>query len=133
MRLNLNEWADSEKKMETSVKIEHRLPPHFEKSCDVFVTCNVRRCDHYFLLDMKTSSQLQICCQRCLQKTSVPYSHEMTLAVCRDETTADKVLQDYESIVAPSSIADLVEIITDELHLYSPKFHEKVENCDIFD
>jgi len=131
MRLNLKDLQKNTEKSHAVLEITDRLPPQFAKPCTVEVDYQVRKIQDYYLIDLHTTADVTIHCMRCAEEVKLPYENETTIAVCNSDTRAETLLKDYECIVTRDHIVDLTDIITDELHLYSPQFHPDKSNCNL--
>ena len=121
------------KQLETShvqLRLSERLP--FQIVSDCMLSCNyaVRSYPDYFLLTLDVSGVLSTQCQRCLDVFESDYSNYTELAICRDEATAAKIMEDYECIVSNHHEIDLANIVTDELHLYASEKHAERVECN---
>ena len=68
-------------------------------------------------------------CQRCLQEFPHAYSHQTKLAVCKTDELAEKLMETFECTVNYKGEIDLIEVLTDDLHLFSPEKHQNVLEC----
>ena len=130
MLINVKTCAGQDKPSTISLEIQERLPSHIEGPCLLTCGFSVKNCVDYYLLSLKTTGPLRIICQRCLQTFVTAYEHEMQLAVCDSEPAAEQLMNDYDSVVAKYNQIDLVELLTDDLHLYSPVSHPDSKECD---
>ena len=129
MKINLKTAA--KQSVEKSViQLRERLPerihPPSELSLNFQVTCN----DNYYLLKLDVFGTLTITCQRCLKAFQYTYSNTTELAICMNDNVAETLMEQWECIVADNNEIDLVEILTDEIHLYAPEKHENSIDCD---
>lgn len=130
MKLNLQDLANRGKKESISLKIQERIPHFLEGPCEVLVHYEVKAEFKYYLIHLKTSASLQVICQRCLDSFTIPYQHEDLLCVCLNEADSDELMERYECISATLGFVDLIDIITDELHLHAPQHHASLEDCN---
>lgn len=130
MRIDLWELAKSGEKAHTKITITERLPPHLEEPCVVTVHYEAKAIDDFFLLTMTTQAELNIYCQRCAQVFQFPYKNTLELAICDNENRAESLAMRYESLAVEHGRVDLETLITDELYLYAPQFHENEVDCD---
>jgi uncharacterized protein len=111
------------------VTLKERLPDYVAP-CQLNARYNVEARDKYYLIHLKTTGELDITCQRCMQEFRVPYENQTVLAVCQTDEKAEQMLELYETIVSSNGKVDLVELIIDELHLYAPNVHLEINDCD---
>lgn len=107
-------------------QIETRLPRHVEHVAPVDCDYRVVQKDDYYILDMETAAVVDVCCQRCLEPFQYSYHHQQTIACCLNEATAHRLMKLYDCIVVPDGIVDLIEVITDDIHLNVPEMHADV-------
>ncbi len=112
------------------VLIESRLPRFIRPPCEITASLQIDVCEQYYLLSLNTMGSLVIICQRCLGDFSYDYRHQNQLAICSSEEVAERLIGDYDVIVSATSEIDLVDILTDDLHLFCPEKHEDVDFCD---
>lgn len=120
------------KQLESSrvqLNLSERLPFHIVSDCALVCDYFVRSYPDYYLLTLDVSGVLSIQCQRCLEIFQYDYSNRTELAVCRDETTAENMMEQYDCIVSSHHEVDLGAIVTDELHLYAPEKHPELIEC----
>lgn len=130
MLINLKTSAVKAEPEKICVEITERLPANIEGPCVVNCDFSVQDLTDYFLLTLRVNSKLTIICQRCLHEFSHSYSNQTVLAVCHSDELAVKLMSNYECIVAKDKQVDLIELITDELYLYSPENHQNSSECD---
>jgi uncharacterized protein len=111
------------------ITLTDRLPSQIVADCTLNCDYRVQRFADFHLLTLDVKSALSLLCSRCLEVFTYPYENHTELAVCRDEATATQVMNQYECIVGNQNTLDLVEILTDELHLYAPYMHK--ETCQL--
>lgn len=111
------------------LKLSERLPYYIVSDCTLDCEYLVQRFPNYYLLRLNVSGELSIQCQRCLENFTYPYENQTEVAICRDDLTAESLMEQYECIVAPQNELDLVPIVTDELYLYAPEKHAELIDC----
>lgn len=126
--LHLHELA-KQSSQERQVTLESRLPAHVISPCVLKVTYQVKAFDNYYLLKLETQGDLHLVCQRCLQAFDYAYINASQIAICQTDERANQLQEQYECIVSPHYQVQLSELITDELHLYSPQFHSEMKDC----
>ncbi len=129
MRINLKTSAARSEHQSLSIEIQDRLPEHLNSPCIINCSFEVKGFQNYYLVDLKSDSNLTVTCQRCLSDFSYPYSNQTELAVCNSEEIAEKMMDRYDCIVATNEV-DLEELLTDELYLFTPEFHLDHNYCD---
>ena len=111
------------------LRLSERLPYYIISDCDLVCDYFVRHFVDYYLLTLDVSGVISIQCQRCLESFPHHYVNHTELAICGDEITAEKMMEQYECIASPSFEVDLASILTDELHLYAPEKHAELIEC----
>lgn len=130
MRINLKKYPKNEGLEAVHLTLTERLPPHVVAPCMLSCQYRLRAYDHYYLLELISEGEITLLCQRCLDSFSLPYHEESLLAICDSEATAEKLMSLYETMVETSHQIDLVDIVTDELHLSLPEMHAEVSLCN---
>lgn len=130
MKLNLKELAASQEATEVSLVLTERLPSQIKGPCQMVSRFKISAYPDYYLIEIQTTGKLTIICQRCLGEFDFVYSNQTVLAVCKDESVAEQLMENYECIIDHLATPDLTELVTDELHLYHPSIHENLEDCD---
>ncbi|STX51331.1 metal-binding, possibly nucleic acid-binding protein [Legionella busanensis] len=130
MLIDLKTQAKQLENQTVEVYVTKRLPNRIPTPCSLKCIYEVKPIDNYFLLSMQVSGTIEIECQRCLNMFLYDYKNITTLAICNSEASAEKLMEKYECIVANNFFIDLVELVTDELHLYSPEYHLNIDDCD---
>ena len=125
MKINLKKTSQQSQPSSVSLTLEERLPPFLAESCVATCDYSVISHDDFDLLITEVHTDLKVVCQRCLEVFEHTYRRRSELAVCRDDTKASHHMASYDSVVSDQGEVDLVEIITDELHLYCPEKHEE--------
>lgn len=120
----------NQKPQTTNLSLQERLPDFIVTPCQVNVSFYVEQQDDFYLIHLKVTGTLKSICQRCMQEFSSLYDNITTIAVCRDDERAQRLLEQYECIVSTNLQVDLEELIVDELHLYAPMFHVQASDCD---
>ncbi|KTD00804.1 YceD family protein [Fluoribacter gormanii] len=111
------------------VTLSERLPNFITSSCQLDVTYQVEAKEDFYLIHLHVKGQLPIQCQRCLDEFNFPYDNITVIAVCRNDERAEQILEHYECIVSENLQVSLEDILIDELHLYAPQFHPKIDDC----
>ena len=112
------------------INLSERLPFFIIPDCSLVCDYSVRSYPDYFLLTLDVSGVISTQCQRCLDVFQSDYSNYTELAICRDEATAENMMEDYECIVSNHHEVDLACIVTDELHLYASEKHTELVECN---
>ncbi|MGQ3887414.1 YceD family protein [Legionella sp. CNM-1927-20] len=130
MLIDLKTQAKQLEGQTVEVYLKERMPNRIPAPCSLSCTYLVKEVDDYFLLSLEVSGQLDIECQRCLKNFLYDYKNTTTLAICNADSCAEKLMDKYECVVANNFFIDLIELVTDELHLYSPENHLNIGECD---
>ena len=113
-----------------ALELHERLPQRISGPCAL--ACDFEIEDHtdYYVLKLSVSGLLTMICQRCIHEFKHAYSHETQLAVCKNDELAETLMESFECTVNQTGEIDLVEVLTDDLHLFSPEKHLDVIECD---
>lgn len=130
MLINLRSCTARDQSKLIEIELVERLPENIVTPCTVNCNYEVQSSSDYYLLSMQVKGLIQIECQRCLSTFSYNYDNQTTLAACSSEEMAEKLLSDYETVVAENNQVDLKELIIDELILNCPKKHLDINDCD---
>ncbi len=131
MNICLNTYSKQSESQRALITLQERLPERISGPCQLTCDFHVVSYDNYFVLTLDIAGLLVVTCQRCLHVFQVDYCHQSQLAVCVNDAVAETLMEHFECIVAGDHQVDLVEILTDELHLYSPEKHPNPTDCDI--
>ncbi len=115
---------------QAKIQLHERLPERVHNASEVTVAYDVTNQDIYYLLTLDVRAVLTVNCQRCLHPFQHDYCNQTTLAVCTDDEIAESLMEQWECIVASNNEVELVEILTDELHLSAPEKHENFADCN---
>jgi uncharacterized protein len=130
MLINLKTKAANADAETFRVEISERLPANIAGPCLIEGDYTFQFFSTYYLLTLTIAGDLTVICQRCLHEYPHHYSNTSVLAVCESDELANTLMNDYECVVVKDNQVDLIELITDELHLYSPENHLNYEDCD---
>lgn len=129
MKLNIQKCQLQEKKGPFQAVITERLPFYVKKADISSFYYTTQMFKEYYLLTLEVSAELKIECQRCMHDFDYKYNNINNLAVCRSEEIAEKLMTEYEPLVSMTNEIDLIEIITDDLHLFCPEIHDNLDAC----
>lgn len=113
-----------------TVLIDQRLPCWINGPVELTCCLTLDPRPNYYVLSLTVQGVLSVSCQRCLGVFEHNYKNKTQLAVCENEEVAEKNMDAYESIIATGYQIDLIELITDELHLYVLQKHTEEMGCD---
>lgn len=130
MKICLKKHAKQMGSRTVQLFIEERKPAYISSPCKVSCEFQVEACQDYYLLTLNVSGAFEITCQRCMEDFQQTYDNQTTLAVCAREDIAETLMTTYECIVAADSQVDIMDIVTDELHLFLPEKHPDPAGCD---
>lgn len=130
MLINLKSSAANDGQECVKLVLNERLPEHVNAPCELACQFSVEYLDNYYLVHLNVDARLRITCQRCLKEFKHDYKNQTALAICYSDERAEKLMEQYECIVSAHNEVDLKELLTDELHLYSPAFHRDLKDCD---
>lgn len=129
MKINIQKSKLLEKMGPYSIAITERLPVHVNAVRDVEFYYTLEKFKEYFLLTLDISAVITIECQRCMHDFEYQYSNSSNIAICKSDEIAERVMELHDSIVSPSNDVDFMQIITDDLHLFCPIFHDDFDAC----
>ena len=129
MNICLKTYAKQSGPHHLEVQLKDRLPERMTSPCEVSCEFHVVNNSNYYLLTLDIAATLSMECQRCLHAFQVNYCNQSKLAVCYNDAIAESLMEDFECIVAPDLHVDLVAVLTDELHLFSPEKHPSLSDC----
>ncbi|KTD41142.1 YceD family protein [Legionella parisiensis] len=112
-----------------TVTLSERLPNFITTICQLDITYHVEAKEDFYLIHLHVKGELPIRCQRCLDEFKFPYDNMTVVAVCRNDERAEQILEYYECIVSENLQVCLEDMLIDELHLYAPQFHPKINDC----
>ncbi|QMT60483.1 DUF177 domain-containing protein [Legionella sp. PC997] len=111
------------------VTLSERLPNFITSPCQLDTTYHVEAKEDFYLIHLHVKGDLLIQCQRCLDEFNFPYDNMTVVAVCRNDERAEQILEHYECIVSENLQVSLEDVLIDELHLYAPQFHPRIDDC----
>jgi len=113
------------------VRVEDRKPTRVSSQAELTCVFKVEDCTDYYLLTLDVSGSLEITCQRCVTDFQQEYMNQTKLAVCANDEIAERLMASYECVVVNNYEIDLMDIVTDELHLFLPEKHPDIAGCDL--
>ena len=113
------------------MSVQDRKPARVSSSSALTCTFKVDACSDYYLLTLDVTGVFEITCQRCLADFQHTYANKTILAMCSNDDVAEKLMETHECIVVPHGQVDLIEIVTDDLHLFLPEKHPDFSACDV--
>lgn len=130
MLINFKKIQTKAEWTQVALTLHERLPMHITSPCVATCGLVVEKQDKYFLLQLEIDAPLTIICQRCLNAFCHHFHHALELAVTHSDKMADVLMKEFECIVMENHQINLVDLITDELHLYTPQTHADDSDCD---
>jgi len=129
MNICLKTHAKQVKSEHIVMHINDRLPVFIHSPCELACEFKVEAHRNYYLLVLNVKGELNLTCQRCMEDFQYAYHNQSQLAVCVSDEVAETLMSSYECILSDENEVNLVDIITDELHLYCPERHEDLTMC----
>ncbi|KTC97478.1 metal-binding protein [Legionella geestiana] len=129
MKIVLKSFARETSATAWTVTLTERLPGFVEAPLELSGTLSVRAVEGYYLLNLRGEGVLSITCQRCMEVTARNWPFDICLAVAANDDAAERLMEQFEVIVAESGELNLQDLLTDELHLSAPRFHENEADC----
>lgn len=129
MKIVLKSLAREASATHWTVTLTDRLPGFVETPLELSGTLSVSAKDGYYLLNVRGEGIVSITCQRCMEVTARNWPFDICLAVVTNDDAAERLMEQFEVIVAESGELNLQDILTDELHLSAPRFHENEADC----
>ncbi len=130
MKICLKTYAKQAGSQTVTIRVQERKPERVSAYCELTCVFKVEACSDYYLLTLDVSGALEIVCQRCLGDFKHAHINQTKLAVCANEAVAETLMASYECIVVKDYQVDLIDIVTDELHLFLPEKHPDFAGCD---
>lgn len=130
MNINLKDIFRQGGTQQVFAEIKTRLPAHINGPCRLTCVIEVTEYEGDYLLKLSVDGELTIICQRCLEPFSTHYHHEAQFAIGSQTGGADRPEGPFERMIAKPHQIDLIEILTDDLHLFTPEKHADLEQCD---
>ncbi|VEG90052.1 YceD family protein [Legionella spiritensis] len=112
------------------LELTERIPSYIDSPVNVQCDYRIEQRDDYYLMSLAVSGHLTVVCQRCLHSFPYHYSNHTDIAICASEEKAEKLMADYDCIVASNYTISLQDLIADELYLYTPENHPEKDTCD---
>ena len=123
--------AKQEQVQSITFSLHDRLPERMLGPCLIHCDMHVARSGNYYSVTLNVRSDITLVCQRCLEEFPFFYENQTNLAVCANDETAESLMELHECLVAPDAQMELIDVLTDELHLFVPERHLKTEECDV--
>ncbi len=130
MNICLKTYAKQSEPQRAVILLQERLPERIIRPCELTCAFHVVSYGDYYLLSLDTVGALAVKCQRCLHVFQYDYCNQSKLAVCANDAVAEALMEHFECIVADNDQVDLVDILADELYLFSPEKHENFTDCN---
>lgn len=130
MKICLKTQAKQEQVVCETFTLTERLPARVQGPCELTCELQVEARSDYYLCTLNVNGIITVICQRCLGTFTYSYNNQSKLAVCHNDEIAETLMADYECIVVKHNEIDLIDIVTDELHLFLPEKHENLSDCD---
>lgn len=121
---SLKTLARQAEPIQLTVEVKERLPYYIQAPCELHCEVLVQPGRHYYVLNLRSRGQLLIHCQSCLQDFAYDFDHTSELAICNNEEVANQMMTSMDCMVQAEDDLDLLEIATDDLHLFCPERHE---------
>lgn len=131
MKLCLKKYAKLAGSQTIVVTLHDRVPARVSSLPELTCVFQIEACSDYYLLTLDVTAKVDIACQRCLADFQHEYKNQTTLAVCTNDDVAETLMEHYECIVTNNGEIDLIEILTDEMHLFLPEKHHTINDCDL--
>jgi uncharacterized protein len=130
MKISLKNDAREAGSKQFVIHLKERLPERITSPCELSGDFSVLNRGDYYLLSLHVKGTLVVTCQRCLDVFEHLYDHQSEIAICADDALAETLMKQFECIVALQDEIDLVDIVTDGLHLYVPEKHSDIMECN---
>ncbi len=130
MKICLKTLARQSNSQTAVLHVQERKPERAGAPCELTCVYKVENCSDYYLLTLEVSGMVEITCQRCLGAFHHDYLNQSNLAVCKDDDVAESLSARFECIVENHDKIDLMDIVSDELHLFLPERHLDIAGCD---
>lgn len=131
MMICLKTQAKQASEQRIAVLLHDRLPSKVSSPVELMCVFKVEAGSDHYLFCYVVSGCVEMTCQRCLGAFQYDYTNHTSLAVCSREDRAEALMAYMDCIVAHDNQISLVDILTDELHLFLPEKHENENECDV--
>ena len=111
------------------ITLTERLPRHLSAPCIIHGSFIVHAEQEVYRIVLDTHSVLSLCCLRCAEEYQTHYVQQTSLIVCLSEQLAARYMAVGDCIVLENPYLNLIDILTDELHLFAPEKHIDVKEC----
>lgn len=129
MNINLKKYAKYAQKERVVLNLKDRLPYFIDLPCEMVCVFQVIEYHDYALIMMEVDGLLHIECQRCLEAFEYTYHHTSEIAIFRTDEDAARHMASFDCMVSQTGEVDLIEIVTDELHLCGHEKHIDITQC----
>lgn len=109
--------------IQIQLTLQERLPFFVQGNCALNCEFQVDRKSDYYLLSSVVQGTVPVVCQSCLSEFDYSYYQKHELAICSDDSRAEKLMTSLDCMVTPNDEIDLLAIVTDDLHLFCPERH----------
>ena len=110
--------------------LAERLPFGLTEPIRVICDYHIQFEKDFYLLSLDVKGSIRIACQRCLADFYYDYDKRSEIAIGESDAACDRLMATYDVIMAEKDEIDLATIVTDELHLYLPVYHDNSDDCD---
>lgn len=122
---SLKTLAKQAEPIQLALTVTERLPYYIQAPCELHCEVLVQPGRNYYVLNLKSKGQVLIQCQSCLKDFTYDFNHTSELALCHNEEIANQMMNSMDCIVQTGDELDVLEIATDDLHLFCPEKHEQ--------
>ncbi|NBX84093.1 MAG: metal-binding protein [Gammaproteobacteria bacterium] len=129
MKIDMRKKVNNDKNHDIKVILEDRLPSFVIEPIEMTFSYEVEKEGPLNLLTIHEKAYPKIQCQRCMEECSQPFEHTSQIAICSSDEIAQQYQSSYDLIVASDFILEINDILIDDLHLYLPNFHKKIDQC----
>ena len=130
MKIEIRKFLNKARIENQQILISERLPAQVMAPVHLDYSFSLEARDDYYILHLNEAALIQLNCQRCGENWEYSYQQSHEIAICRSDEDAEKYQSSYDLMVLPDLNIDILTVITDNLHLFLPIYHEKVENGD---
>jgi uncharacterized protein len=129
MKIDMRKKVNTSKNEAIKVVLDDRLPSYVIDSIEMTFSYEVEKEGPLYILTIHEKACPKIQCQRCMEECSQPFEHTSQIAICGSDEIAQQYQSAYDLIVASDFIIEINDILIDDLHLYLPNFHKKIDQC----
>jgi uncharacterized protein len=129
MKIDMRKKVNNFIKEDIQVILDERLPSYVLEPMEMTFSYEIEKEGPLYLLTIHEKANPKIQCQRCMEECTQLFEHTSKIAICGSDEIAQQYQSTHDLIVASDFIIEINDILIDDLHLYLPNFHKKIDQC----